>query len=69
MHGVSDMASLNWKDSVAGFMRPFVHLEPLAAEREHLGHERHAVYASILVQRAQNIFLAAHFDPVSHAQF
>jgi hypothetical protein len=42
-------------------------LKPFAAEREHLGHERHPVELPVAVERPQNFFLASNFHPVAYA--
>jgi hypothetical protein len=41
----------------------------LATEREHLGHERHAVELPVVVERAQDFVLASDFDPVTYPEF
>jgi len=50
-------------------VRSFEYLEFLAAEREHLGHERHAVELPTGVQRPQDLFLASDLHPLTGSQF
>jgi hypothetical protein len=44
--------------------------EALTSELQHLGHERHVVQGTLVVQRLQNLFWAKHFhpfaDPILH---
>ena len=67
--GLIDSASSHWKHGVAGLVRSFIDLKSLAAEREHLGHERHAIELSLLVERPQNLFLASDLYPVGNFWF
>lgn len=68
MDGTINPTSSNWKDCVTGFVRALVDPEPLAAKREHLGHERHAVKPAVAVERIQNLFFGPDFHPIAYAQ-
>src|SRR5579859_6015926 len=67
VHRLINPASADWKDRVAGLVRSFIDLKPLAAECEHLRHERHAVQLPVGVERPQDFLFASHFHPVADA--
>ena len=50
MHSPFDPAPANWKDRIAGLVRPLVNLKPLTAKRKHFRHERKLVEAAVFVQ-------------------
>jgi uncharacterized membrane protein affecting hemolysin expression len=62
-----DAAPANRKNRVTGFVRPFVDLKFFATEREHLGHERHAIETSIAVESAEDFIFAANFHPIAYS--
>ncbi len=65
MHCPFNAAPANWKYRVTGFVRPLIDLKSLAAEREHLGHERKIVEAAVLVQGKQDLLAAPDFYPIA----
>src|SRR5579859_3703092 len=69
MNGMIHAASAYRKNGVAGFMRALIDGEFLAAEGQHLRHERHAVQLAVFIQGAQNFFFGAHFYPVAGLEF
>ena len=54
-------------DGVASFVRALENLEALPAILEHLRHKRQSVQLGILVERSQDLLLAADFDPIACA--
>jgi len=56
------------EDSVACLVSPLADLKPLATEREHLGHEGHAIETPFAIERAQNFVFTPNFDPVANSQ-
>jgi hypothetical protein len=69
MHRVSDPASSHRKNRVAGLVRAFVNLKALAAKREHLRHERHAIELRIAVERPEYFVFTPNLDPVADPKF
>ena len=69
MDSTIDTAPANRENGVAGLVCSLVNLESLAAEGEHLGHERHAVEPAIAVERTKDFVLAPDFHPIAYAQF
>jgi hypothetical protein len=61
-----DAASTNRKNRIAGLVRPLVDLKLSAAEREHLGHERHAVELPLAVECAQDLIFASDLHPLAY---
>jgi hypothetical protein len=68
MHRLADAPPTNREDGVAGLVRAFVNLKSLAAEREHLGHERRAVEFPFAVERPEDFLFAPDFHPIAYAQ-
>src|SRR5882672_6307942 len=68
MHRRVDPASANWKDRIAGLVRPFVDTKALAAECKHLRHEGHIFKAALFVKRRQDFLRAADLHPFSGLQ-
>jgi hypothetical protein len=64
-----DPASATQNNRVAGLVRTFVNLKPLAAEREHFWHEGHPVGLAIAVQCVQYFFFASYLYPITYPQF
>ena len=56
-------------DRVAGFVGDLADPKALPAIPKHLGHERHAAQAGLLVQGCEDFFFGSNFDPVSRAEF
>ena len=56
------------EDGITGLVRSFVDLKTLSAEREHLGHERHAIELPFEIERLQYFVLASDLYPVSDLQ-
>jgi hypothetical protein len=64
-----DTSASNRENCVASLVRSLVNLKSLPAEREHLGHKRHAIELPFVVQSTQDFFLAADFHPIAYSQF
>ena len=55
-------------DGVAQLQGELPDPEPLAAELQHLGHERQVLQLAVLVQRREDLRLAPHLDQLADAQ-
>jgi hypothetical protein len=69
MNRISDPAPADWKYRVAGFVRAFIDLKPLAAKRQHLGHKRHAVQLRIAVECPEYFVFTPNLNPIAYAMF
>ncbi|MFP5236389.1 MAG: hypothetical protein ACLGSD_10845 [Acidobacteriota bacterium] len=65
MKGVLKSSGL-LRDGVAGLVGDLEYLKPLSAESEHFGHKWHAFELAMLIESAEYLPLAPHFDPVAH---
>ena len=68
VHGVAHAVHAGPGDRVAQLERQLRHPEPPAAELQHLGHERERLQLAPLVERRQDLGLAAHLDDLADAQ-
>src|SRR5262249_53320396 len=64
MHGVAHLSTLERVCGVTRLVRPFRDPESLAAEGEHLRHERHAVELPLVVEGTEDLLPAPDFHPV-----
>ena len=68
MHCILQAPEAGSTPGVTGLVSTTLHLETLAAEPQHLGHERKTVEPSVLVERRQDLVLGSNLDEVSRAQ-
>src|SRR5215469_3467676 len=64
MNCSNEPAFANRKYGVAGLVRSFVDLKPLAAKCEHFRHERQIIQAAFFVKRRQDFFAAPDLHPI-----
>ena len=63
MHSLVDPTAADlWTGIIARLMSTLVNTELLAAELEHFWHKRHAVEASVPVERGKDLLFAADLD-------
>jgi hypothetical protein len=62
MHGSLKPATAGLIDRIAGLVRNLGHAQALATVTQHLGHEGHAVDATIGIERREDFLAAAHFN-------
>ena len=68
VHGVGHPTPAEPARRIAGLVGPFEHLEALAAQLEHFGHERQALQLPSVIQRRQNFFFAEDLDPIASSE-
>jgi hypothetical protein len=66
--GVEATPCPGFVDGVTGFVSDCTDAETLPTERKHLGHERQALNAAVLVQRGEDFLFAANFHKVAGAK-
>ena len=68
MYGIVHFAELLPVDRVADLVGTRAYAEFLAAESEHLGHERHSLELPLRVERPENVLLGAHSHTIASTE-
>jgi hypothetical protein len=68
MYRIVHPPGAGFPNGVAGFVNPFEYLELLAAELQHLRHERKTIQLPVGIKAGQDFFLTSNLNNFSHEQ-